>query len=134
MSKPAFEDIFSFGSVRRNRLSYFLYSLCVFAAMIILLILVLSGFAAMNPSAFDTDAAVPAEPQGMGTLVFLFLVTIPVWISGWAVSAQRCRDFGWSGWAVLLTLVPYAGFVFAIALLFIPGKNGENRCGPDPLA
>jgi uncharacterized membrane protein YhaH (DUF805 family) len=50
-------------------------------------------------------------------------------VSGWAVSGQRCRDFGWTGWAALITIVPYVGWIFAIALLFIPGTDGG-----DPLA
>jgi uncharacterized membrane protein YhaH (DUF805 family) len=50
-----------------------------------------------------------------------------------AVYTQRCRDFGWSGWAVLIMLVPVVGILFYLALFFIPGTHGPNRYGPDPL-
>ena len=71
----------------------------------------------------------------MNPAMFLLagLIGIPVAIAGWAVGAQRCRDFGWTGWAVLITVIPYIGFIFALVMLFIPGTQGENRYGPDPL-
>ncbi|MGC8469666.1 MAG: DUF805 domain-containing protein, partial [Acetobacteraceae bacterium] len=62
-----------------------------------------------------------------------WLVMIPLAVSGWAVMGQRCRDFGWTGWAVLITLIPFIGGLFAIALLFIPGDEGTNRYGPSPI-
>ena len=46
--------------------------------------------------------------------------------------AQRCRDFGWTGWAALLCLLPYGGMAFTFALAFIPGTDGPNRYGPAP--
>lgn len=133
MSKPVFEDLFSFGNVRRNRLSYFLYSLALFALMVALVFLSIGYLGAVNPSMFSLEAPTPQDPNGLGALVLLGALMIPIAISSWAVSAQRCRDFGWSGWAVLLTMVPYVGFIFAIALLFIPGTDGENRYGPNPV-
>ncbi len=109
MSKPVFEDLFTF-SGRRNRLSYLLYSLAVTGLFGVIYLLAGST----------------------GPLVFL-LVT-PLIISSWAVGGQRCRDFGWSGWAVLIILIPYVGGIFAIIIMFIPGNRSENKYGPDPLA
>jgi uncharacterized membrane protein YhaH (DUF805 family) len=48
------------------------------------------------------------------------------------LAAQRCRDCGWSGWCVLVALIPIVGFLFALALCVIPGTAGPNRFGPDP--
>ena len=50
-----------------------------------------------------------------------------------AVTTQRCRDCGWSGWAVLVLAIPLINFVFGVALLLAPGDRGDNRYGPDPL-
>ncbi len=61
------------------------------------------------------------------------LVILALSISAWAVAAQRCRDFGWTGWATLIILIPVIGFFFSLALLFIPGDVGSNRYGPDQL-
>ena len=117
MSKPVLEDLFRF-SGRRNRKSYVLYAL----VLMVLMAVVMSVLAMMvGPD----DTTLPVVIGG--------LVIIPVVISAWAVGSQRCRDFGWSGWAILLSLVPLVGGIFAIAILFIPGTPGPNRYGPDPI-
>jgi uncharacterized membrane protein YhaH (DUF805 family) len=50
------------------------------------------------------------------------------------VSAQRCRDFGWTGWSVLLSFLPVVGILFSLAIFFVPGNLGANRYGPDPIS
>jgi uncharacterized membrane protein YhaH (DUF805 family) len=66
------------------------------------------------------------------------LVSLPLWLLGMvsscALMAQRCRDFGWSGWATLICLVPYVGSAFAVAIVFVPGTDGPNRYGASPSA
>lgn len=121
MSKPVFEDLFTF-SGRRNRKSYLLYALAVFGFWILLAMLL------VIPAANNSDAGVGI----MGIIAILLL--IPTVVSSWAVGGQRCRDFGWTAWAVLLTAIPYLGIVFAIAMMVIPGSAGDNRYGPDPIA
>jgi uncharacterized membrane protein YhaH (DUF805 family) len=116
MSKPVLEDVLRF-SGRRNRNSYVLYLLTLFAALI-----VMWGVAAAM--AFD---------KSWSGLVVAGLATLPMIVSAWAVGAQRCRDFGWSGWAMLITVIPYVGWIFSLAILFIPGTDGPNRYGPDPI-
>ncbi len=115
MSKPVFEDLFSFEG-RRNRKSYIYYALTMTAVSIVLgLVLV--------PIAVGTG--------GIGMI--LFVLFLPILVSSWAVGSQRCRDFGWSGWAILIAMIPYIGVLFALAILFIPGNQGDNRYGADPL-
>lgn len=116
MSKPVFEDALRF-SGRRNRKSYLLYGLTVFVGLF-----VIWGIAA----ALGTNGE-------WTMMVIAGLLTLPVMVSSWAVAGQRCRDFGWTGWAVLITLIPYIGALFALAILFVPGNVGPNRYGPDPL-
>lgn len=115
MSKPVIEDLFSMRG-RRNRLSYFLYSLLNLIS-IALLVLALSESIS---SGYDVGVVIAG------------VAVIPIVFSSWMVGAQRCRDFGWTGWAVLLMLIPYLGFLFMLALLFIPGTRGDNRFGRDP--
>lgn len=45
---------------------------------------------------------------------------------------QRLHDIGWSGWLLLLSLVPVVGSVFALLLLLVPGSTEANRFGPPP--
>ena len=117
MSKPVFEDLFSFTG-RRNRKSYFLVALSLLA-LLLLATMVAGGMMA-------------SSSEG-GAVILLVVLAIPFVIANLAVTSQRIRDFGWTGWAVLIGLIPYVGFVFQVALLFIPGTQGANRYGPDPL-
>ena len=117
MSKPVFSDLFT-ASGRRNRKSYFLYGLAV------TIILGIVWGVAMGAS--------HGEP-GLGVVV-ASIISILFVVASCFVSAQRCRDFGWTGWAVLITLLPFVGWIFSVAMLFIPGTDGPNRYGPDPLA
>ncbi|KAF1056636.1 MAG: Inner membrane protein YhaI [Pseudomonas delhiensis] len=48
------------------------------------------------------------------------------------IAVQRLHDVGWSGWMFLLQLVPFANFVLAVMLLFVPGNESTNRFGPPP--
>jgi uncharacterized membrane protein YhaH (DUF805 family) len=116
MSKPVFEDLFSF-SGRRNRKSYLLYLL---ATTVVTSVIWGIAVAAMYSA-------------GWGPLVIAGLITVPILVSAWAVGAQRCRDFGWTGWAMLINIIPYVGWIFSLAILFIPGNQGPNRYGPDPI-
>jgi len=113
MSKPVFSDLFSF-SGRRNRKSYVLYWIPY-----IIVLMVFSGIVT------SSDSALLSIIGGVAILVAS--------VSAWAIASQRCRDFGWTGWATLILLIPVIGLFFSIALLFIPGDVGQNRYGPDPL-
>ena len=118
MSKPVTENLFSF-SGRRNRKSY------IFAMLMWLAVLAVIWVAATVVS-WKADTAWP--------LVFAGVASIPSVVSSWTCSGQRCRDFGWTGWAVLISLIPYVGVIFTLAIMFVPGTLGVNRYGPDPVA
>jgi uncharacterized membrane protein YhaH (DUF805 family) len=117
MSKPVTEDLLSF-SGRRNRKSYILASLLIAAVMIVV-------WCVAGGVAYTNDSYIVFIVAG--------LISIPALIATWALGSQRCRDFGWTGWAMLITLIPYVGWLFAIAIMFIPGNQGPNRYGPDML-
>jgi len=121
MSKPVFSNLFTF-SGRRNRKSYFLLTH--------FLLLTIGAFAYLLFLADKDASQVFVMPLAIALQVWL-LICIAL---GWIAMAQRCRDFGWTGWAALLVFVPIVGWLFALALWFIPGTPKENRYGPDPLA
>jgi len=71
--------------------------------------------------------------------VYLLLAAgfgIPLLIWAYAVQVRRCHDLGWSGWFLLIELIPYVGWlaalVFFFAFAFVDGQPGPNRFGPDP--
>ena len=64
----------------------------------------------------------------------LILLMIPVLWIALATQVKRWQDIGWSGWLVLLGLVPYIGLPISIVCLgFIKGTAGPNKYGDDPL-
>ena len=101
---------------RRGRKSYAMFTLGMIGTMIAIFVL---------------GTILGAISLGLGTL-FMICAIIPTAVIGWAGTAQRIRDFGYSGcWAFVL-LIPYVGFAFSIALFFIPGNPGANRYGEQP--
>lgn len=132
MSKPVFEEIFTF-SGRRNRFSYNLFSL---AGIGIFFFLVFTFIALL----LDDSSALAGGRQGLDLLLspdvlpLVILGFVPYFGAFSAVTAQRCRDIGLTGWATLLVWIPYLGMAFTVALMLIPGTRGANRYGPDPLS
>ena len=76
-----------------------------------------------------------AEDQlGAGALMILALLglfCLAMFIPSLAVSIRRLHDSDKSGWWLLLSFVPFGGFVVFIFTL-LDGTPGENRYGPDP--
>lgn len=123
-SYPALEDWFS-TSIRRNRKSFILATLALTAVMIVIA-LVIGWFASTERGFF---------------LVFVpFLLAYA--ICTYMLTAQRLRDIGLTGWLSLLW-VPVnmadtylhgaASLATWIVLCSVPGTQGTNRYGPDPL-
>jgi uncharacterized membrane protein YhaH (DUF805 family) len=117
MSKPVFSGLFTL-SGRRNRKSYFLYSLLTWIILSVV---------------WGVAIGATSDDGGGGAIAVASIVTILVVISIWIVGAQRCRDFGWTGWSILITLIPFVGWIFPFVMLFVPGTAGTNRYGADPL-
>lgn len=117
MSKPAFSNLFV-ASGRRNRKSYILFSLAWWMVYIV---------------AMTVLGIISSGSPGLVAVLF-WVVAIGLAIPFCFVGAQRCRDFGWTGWAIFITPIPVVGVVIYIGLFFVPGDVGDNRYGPDPLA
>ena len=63
----------------------------------------------------------------LGVLALVAMMVVSV-----QIGVQRLHDIGWSGWLLLLNLVPVVGSVFAIIMLLAPGSPAANRFGPPP--
>jgi uncharacterized membrane protein YhaH (DUF805 family) len=72
------------------------------------------------------SAAVPTA----GTVFWLALLATALWLST-AMTVRRLHDIGWSGWAVLLKLVPFGG-ILLLVLTLLPSADGPNKYGPHP--
>lgn len=96
---------------RIGRLSYLMGGSLLFAALIWALAL-----AAKIPS-----------------LVLFFLSLLPFLVFSVRLGVLRCHDVGWSGWLMLLNLIPYVGSLFSLLLLVLPGnKRDEYGGAPRP--
>lgn len=119
MSKPVFSDLFSF-SGRRNRKSFILFTIISMAALLGLW--------------FGISLIVGNDEPPILLIIVGSLLTAAILVADSAVSVQRIHDFGWSGWTVLISLLPVVGWIFDLALCCVPGTHGPNKYGPDPLA
>jgi uncharacterized membrane protein YhaH (DUF805 family) len=116
MSKPVFSDLFKFLG-RRNRQSFIYLQLASIVAIFL-------GIGII------TTITYAAPPVG-AVLAFVGVVGfIALAVANWAAASQRIRDFGQSGVWALVTLIPYVGPVFSIALWLIPSSDGDNKYGP----
>jgi uncharacterized membrane protein YhaH (DUF805 family) len=78
--------------------------------------------------------AMGARPGASDTLLIaVALVLLVLLVPTVPLMVRRFHDFGWSGWWLILLLVPVAGVVAATAILvWVEGTFGENRFGPGP--
>ncbi|PTS83322.1 DUF805 domain-containing protein [Pseudomonas sp. HMWF032] len=72
-----------------------------------------------------------AASEILGGLLMV-VVGIAVAVVGIMFGVQRLHDIGWSGWLLLVTLVPVVGGVFSLLMFIIPGSTEANRFGPPP--
>ncbi|WP_428738609.1 DUF805 domain-containing protein [Sulfurimonas sp.] len=65
-----------------------------------------------------------------GVIVLFILGSM---IPFWAITARRLHDINMSGWWQLLYLIPYLGGLIVFIFMLLPGNQGSNRFGDDPL-
>jgi len=65
---------------------------------------------------------------GEGGFALMILVSIPLLY----VQVGRWHDLDYSGWLLLLNLVPIINFIAFLALGFLKGQEKSNRFGPSP--
>ncbi|UUY08948.1 DUF805 domain-containing protein [Pseudomonas sp. J452] len=64
--------------------------------------------------------------------ILMAAIVIPAVVVSVQIGVQRLHDIGWSGWLLLVNLVPVVGGVFALIMLVVPGTAEANRYGPPP--
>lgn len=99
---------------RIGRLRYLAWSMVLIAAAL--------GLFIIPSMAFAISATLGWILTGILCLGVLFVCL--------QIGVQRLHDIGWSGWLMLLNLIPIVGNLFALALVLMPGNDGSNRFGP----
>lgn len=114
---PEFGELKVFGVTGRiGRVRYLAWSAVVFFAALGLYLI-----AAM---------AMAVSPVVGGIL--MVAIIIPAVVISVQIGVQRLHDIGWSGWLLLVNLIPVVGSVFALIMLVVPGTADANRYGPPP--
>ena len=92
------------------------------------------GMAASGTAADGTVSAAGSTAAGMVMLWLAPLYIAAIWI-GIALGVKRCHDRNYPGVMILICLVPFLGWLWAlIDLGFIDGTPGPNQFGPSPKA
>jgi uncharacterized membrane protein YhaH (DUF805 family) len=115
---PAFGELNVFTVQGRiGRLRYLAWTLVLMVA-----ILAVTGVCA---------AVLTRSLVGGGLLIAI--AAIGFFIVSVQIGVQRLHDVGWSGWLLLINLVPFVGSLFPILMMVIPGNAGANQYGaPQP--
>ncbi|MDO8696020.1 MAG: DUF805 domain-containing protein [Pseudomonas sp.] len=121
---PEFAELKPFGIEGRiGRLRYLAWSLVMMAAALVIL-----GIGASVIFALGSDTSLLTIIGGLlGTLAFIAMAVVSI-----QIGVKRLHDIGWSGWLLLVSLIPAVGSVFSIIMLVVPGSTGANRFGPPP--
>jgi uncharacterized membrane protein YhaH (DUF805 family) len=109
-------------SGRSSRTEFGLFFISFYGMVVLLLLLAV----ALGSNLLEEGAGFG---WGFGLLLIWVLAAI---VPSWAVTVRRLHDQDKSGWFILLTLIPYLGFLFWLIFAFWPGTEGENDYGWNP--
>lgn len=113
------------GRLGRIRYLAYAFGLALASGVISGVSMVLLGGGLM---AAATSGAGGLATGGLVTIIVLALMLATLVVSI-ILMIKRLHDMDWSGWLVLLMLLPIVNFVLALLLIFKPGTQGANRYG-----
>lgn len=124
-------------SGRASRSEFWWFQL--FYLLVLFAIGLIAGLAAGLTGAFSNMQAGPS-PLLIGIAVIGGLFALAMFLPQISLQVRRFHDRNISGWwylgLLVLNIIPYVGFISAIALFVITvlrGTDGPNKFGPDPL-
>ena len=91
-------------------------------------------FALVNAIIFLVLAILATATRSFFFWVLLFLYDLGVLLPALAVTWRRIQDTGRNGLWILLGLIPFVGGIILLVLTILPGTQGPNEFGPDPVA
>jgi uncharacterized membrane protein YhaH (DUF805 family)/glutaredoxin len=67
----------------------------------------------------------------LSSWLLLPILVLPFLVLSMRLGVLRCHDLGWSGWLMLINVIPYVGSLFGLLLLILPGnKNNDYGFAP----
>ena len=129
-------------SGRARRKEY--WSVVLFDAIIYIVLygIIGAGFAQIGDMSAFTDPRLLVQAMGQSPLILIGGGLLIIWglisiLPGLGLMVRRLHDIGQTGWwllaIVIVGVIPYLGFISAIAVLviaLIKGQPGENKYGP----
>ncbi len=111
---------------RINRLEYFIGTVILFVMLFIpvtlsVVIRLLAGDLVSKTTSF-LDQILLLLFYGYALVLFIINVSL---------EARRFHDLNYTGWLSILLYVPIIGWIYAVFLLFLPGKNQNNKYGKE---
>jgi uncharacterized membrane protein YhaH (DUF805 family) len=101
-----------------------------------------AGFAQIGDAGAFTDPRLLVQAMGQSPLILIGGGLLIIWglisiLPGLGLMVRRLHDIGQTGWwmvaLIILGVIPYLGFIAAIAILviaLIKGQPGQNKYGP----
>jgi uncharacterized membrane protein YhaH (DUF805 family) len=80
---------------------------------------------------FAAFFAVRGSAVGIALGIFYCLYGLAAIIPSLAVTVRRLHDIGRTGWWLLISFIPFGGFVLLV-FYCLDGTPGPNEYGPDP--
>lgn len=68
-----------------------------------------------------------------GSLILLFVYYAATLIPSLAIATRRLHDIGYSGWYLLLLLIPIVGAIILLIFMIRGSQPGDNQFGPEPM-
>ncbi len=116
-------DFFKLRPARINRVKYF--GLCSFWA-----VLFFAAIALANSADFITSTNFKLSQILLYIIVILLFISVI--INSILLKIRRLHDFNFSGWWILLLLVPLIGQIWPLFILLLPGDERKNKYGEQP--
>jgi len=125
---------------RATRKEFWMFVLISFIITIILSIIdgvaglsiVVHEWAPIAGDAAKGAAPIQIAPVEIGILYTIY--TLAIFLPALGVAVRRLHDTGRSGWWWLINFVCCIGGITLIVFYCLPGTQGDNKYGPDPLA
>ena len=106
---------------RARRMEYWMFSLISLLFYIA---------AAILDNALGTTLQIAGNSIGYG-YIYMFYGLV-VFLPSLAVMVRRLHDIGKSGWFFWIVLIPIAGAIWLLVVLFKDSQPGVNKYGPNP--
>ncbi|MGY2897120.1 DUF805 domain-containing protein [Deinococcus sp. UYEF24] len=118
-------------SGRARRREYWTFTLVNDAILLLICLFVAFSIPALLTGS-DSRSGGGLTPLGIAVLALYIIVQLAVLLPALGLSVRRLHDAGFSGWLLLIGLVPGIGGIALLVLMLQDSQSGANKWGPNP--